>query len=1035
MLRRRRPAHAIPAVDDSAHPSATGAQRLIASIVRRHWPALGGAGVSTVLITLAELAQPWPLAYLIDQVFTGASIPFDFSGEEVRVLVVVAAAVIGIALLDALAAYTGELWLKRAGERIAHELRLAMYTHLQRLSLAYHDRRQKGDLVTRLTGDANGVGTLFSENLGTIGQAVLTLIGMIVVSVVIDPLLGVAMFGVAPVLAVVTFHYRQKVRMAARGQRRREGEIASLAAESLAAMRVVKAFGGERYEAERVSERSEERRRQGVYAANLEARFGGAVDVLGSVALAVVLLVGSFRVASGALSIGALVVVAQYARRMYRPLSDLAKESTKVSRAMARAERVAEVLGADEVLEDRPGAFAEGRARGEVELRDVSFAYEPDRAVLDGVSLRIAAGSRVAVVGPSGAGKSTVGALIARFYDPVSGAVLIDGHDARDCSLDWLRDQVGILVQDTVLFTGTVKDNIAYGRDAPTEDVVHAARAADAEDFISALPGGFDGELGPQGVGLSGGQRQRIGIARVLLRDPPVLVLDEPTTGLDAASEAQVMDGLTALMRGRTTILITHSMALARQADRVIVVEAGRIAQEGTPEELLAVPGAFRRLAAEQGLVPRRRRTAPPPDPAVPSMRALLDPDGAAPVLQRSLGAARRLDDVVVRRVTYRPGTDLVVLYRTVVDGHRHEAVITAGGDGALQEVAGDPRHLATARAVDGRTPAATPLSYDDGARALVQWLPLDLALPLLCVAPDVLAAHLRELGIDLGAAPVEPVRQSYTPGHRATVRVGDHVLRGYGAEDAFARALAGWRIASGGVIGRVPGPRRWGGLVRPLQRRRDLVGPEQPMTAVFEGALPRLRATTQLVMDGTSAGSAAHAAHAAGSLLRRIHGLRAEGLQERSVADTLDAARRSADLLRVVDPAVGAQVERLLERLSRRAPDAGRQVTSHGDFHVSELIRRDGELAVLSVDDACRAAPARDLATFAADAASREQADPARVLDALVEGYGARPEALRWHLSALLLRRAERPFRTLQEDWPARAEELVAAADAALGD
>jgi aminoglycoside phosphotransferase (APT) family kinase protein len=187
--------------------------------------------------------------------------------------------------------------------------------------------------------------------------------------------------------------------------------------------------------------------------------------------------------------------------------------------------------------------------------------------------------------------------------------------------------------------------------------------------------------------------------------------------------------------------------------------------------------------------------------------------------------------------------------------------------------------------------------------------------------------------------------------------------------------------------------------------------------------------------MDGTSAGSAAHAAHAAGSLLRRIHGLRAEGLQERSVADTLDAARRSADVLRVVDPAVGAQVERLLERLSRRAPDAGRQVTSHGDFHVSELIRRDGELAVLSVDDACRAAPARDLATFAADAASREQADPARVLDALVEGYGARPEALRWHLSALLLRRAERPFRTLQEDWPARAEELVAAADAALGD
>ena len=351
------------------------------------------------------------------------------------------------------------------------------------------------------------------------------------------------------------------------------------------------------------------------------------------------LVLGAFRVAAGAITVGDLVVIAQYARQMYRPLSDLAKQSTKVSRAMARAERVAEVLGADEVLEERPGAFARGRARGEVELRDVSFGYEPGRTVLDGMSLRIPAGTRVAVVGASGAGKSTVGALVARFYDPLGGSVLIDGRDARDCSLDWLRDQVGILLQDTVLFSGTVADNIAYGREAPREDLIRAARAADAEHFVTALPGGFDATLGPQGIGLSGGQRQRIGIARVLLRDPPILVLDEPTTGLDAASEAQVMDGLAALMRDRTTILITHSMALARQADRVVVIEAGRIAQQGAPDELLSEPGAFRRLAAEQGLVARRRRTAPPPDPAVPALRTLLDPDGVAPILQRSLGS------------------------------------------------------------------------------------------------------------------------------------------------------------------------------------------------------------------------------------------------------------------------------------------------------------------------------------------------------------------------------------------------------------
>src|SRR6185295_19345106 len=471
-------------------------------------------------------------------------------------------------------------------------------------------------------------------------------------------------------------------------------------------------------------------------AANLEARFSGVVDVLGAVAVAGVLVLGAFRTAAGAISVGDLVVIAQYARRLYRPLSDLAKQSTRVSRNMARTERVAEVLGADEVLEDRPGGYAEGRATGDLELRDVTFQYEADRPVLEGISLRFPAGSRVAVVGPSGAGKSTVGALIARFYDPSAGQVLIDGRDARDCSLDWLRDQVGILLQDTVLFTGTVAENLAYGRDVPREDIVRAARAADAEDFITALPGGFDGELGPQGIGLSGGQRQRIGIARVLLRDPPILVLDEPTTGLDAASEAQVMDGLMALMKGRTTILITHSMALARSADQIVVVEGGRVSQQGAPDELIGVPGAFRRLAAEQGLVERRRRAAPPPDPAVPAMRALLDPDGVAPVLQRSLGDGRRIDDVRVRHVRYRPREDLVVHYRAIVDGDRHEAVISTGRDGGLEAYAEDPRHLRIARSVDGRSPAARPLSFDAHARALIQWLPLDIGLPLLCVTP-----------------------------------------------------------------------------------------------------------------------------------------------------------------------------------------------------------------------------------------------------------------------------------------------------------
>src|ERR671932_1706969 len=345
--------------------------KLIRGLMRRHWLALFSGGTGAVVLTLAQLAQPFPLQWVIDHVIGQRTSGFALDGAGLRALWIAGLAVILVSAVSAGGTYVAEIGLSRAGERIAHDLRVATYAHLQRLSLAYHDRRQKGDLVTRLTEDANAVGTLFSDNVGAIGQAILTLLGMIVVSIAIDPTLGLAMVAVAPVLAVVTVHYRREVRLAARRQRKREGEIASLAAESLSAMRVVKAFGGERYEAERVFERSEERRQQGVYAANVEAKFGGAVDVLGSVAVALVLVLGAYRTASGAITVGDLVVIAQYARRMYRPLSDLAKQSTKASRAMARAERVAEVLGADEVLEDRAGAFAAGRAEGEVELREV----------------------------------------------------------------------------------------------------------------------------------------------------------------------------------------------------------------------------------------------------------------------------------------------------------------------------------------------------------------------------------------------------------------------------------------------------------------------------------------------------------------------------------------------------------------------------------------------------------------------------------------------------------------------------------------
>jgi ABC-type multidrug transport system fused ATPase/permease subunit len=384
----------------------------------------------------------------------------------------------------------------------------------------------------------------------------------------------------APALVAVSFVFRRRVRERARRQRRHEGDLASVANEALSAMTVVKAFGAEEREAARVRTRSEQRMGVGVEVARLQARFDGTVGVLRALATAVVTVFGVLRVGQGALSVGDLIVFVSYTRKASSPMRSFAREAAKLTAAMARADRIAEVLTEDDVIADRPGAHRGGRARGDLELQDVSFAYGNERPALEHVSVTIPAGTRLALTGPSGAGKSTLAALVARFYDPTAGRVLIDGRDARDCAQEWLREQIAVVLQDTVLFTGTVGENIAYGSSASEAQIVEAAKAAAAHEFILRLPDGYDTRLGPQGAGLSGGQRQRLGIARTLLRDPPVIILDEPTTALDAGSEAHVMAGLDRLMHGRTCILITHSPRLAATADRCLELDHGRITQE-----------------------------------------------------------------------------------------------------------------------------------------------------------------------------------------------------------------------------------------------------------------------------------------------------------------------------------------------------------------------------------------------------------------------------------------------------------------------
>jgi subfamily B ATP-binding cassette protein MsbA len=557
--------------------------------------------------TAMTLAGPWPLKLVLDSIIgshkpPGWLAPFLAGhGDKLQVAAAAALMVVAIAVVNAVASYIDDYYTESVSQWVAHDLRTTLYEHLQSLSLRYYDTHQSGSLLSTLTADVKTIQGFASS--GTLGILVdlLSIVGMLGVMLWLDWDFALLAVAVTPFLLLFVARFNREVKRATHEVRRYQSDIVAVTEQGLESMRVIQAFGRQDLEERRLSQVSQASVDAALKARRAKSLLSPAVALTVALCTALVLWRGSALVLAGAMSIGSLTVFLTYLSKFFKPVQDLAKMSSTIAQTSVAIERIQTILDADEVLPQRPDGRDPGTLRGRIELDRVSFAYDPETPVLRSVTLTIAPGESVGIVGPTGGGKSTVVSLIPRFYDPTSGVVCIDGVDLREYRLDALRRNIGYVLQDTALFHGTIRDNLAYGRiEATDAEIRAAARLAKVDEFVARLPDGYATMVGERGATLSGGQRQRIGIARAVLRDAPILILDEPTAALDTESEKLVIEALRQLMKGRTVLTVAHRLSTIRHADRIVVLKDGVVAEQGTHDELVALGGTYAQLYRTQ---------------------------------------------------------------------------------------------------------------------------------------------------------------------------------------------------------------------------------------------------------------------------------------------------------------------------------------------------------------------------------------------------------------------------------------------------
>lgn len=576
--------------------------RLILNLLKPYPKTIVAVLIATLVQILMGLAAPWPLKIIIDNVVGDRPAPLWITwmlpmvGGDDKIHIAIAAGVVTvfIAAVTGVASYAANYYTESLGQWIANDLRARIFHRLQTFSLGYYDHNRIGAILNTMMSDVSTIQTFASSSAITLVTDIFTIVGMIIVMFVLRWDFALIALSAVPFLAYFVYRVNNLIKTATREVRERQSDLISVLEEGLEDIEVVQAFDRQDIEERNLAQASQKTVTAWLKARGVSSLLAPVVGLVVAVSTALVLWRGSLLILSGVMTVGTLTVFLAYLSRFFGPVRDIAVTANSTAQVAVGFERIRAMLEADYVVPERPSAKDPAELRGEIEFENVAFGYDPDDPVLKDINFTIKAGEMVGIVGPTGSGKSTVVSLIPRFRDTDSGYIRIDGTDICNYRLHPLRRQIGFVFQDTVLFRGTLRENIAIGRpEATDEEIIAAAKLANAHEFIERMRHGYDSLVGDRGMTLSGGQRQRVGIARAFIRNSPILILDEPTAALDAESEELVIDGMKRLMTGRTVLIIAHRLSTIRDADKIIVIKEGVVAEQGSHDELIALDGVY----------------------------------------------------------------------------------------------------------------------------------------------------------------------------------------------------------------------------------------------------------------------------------------------------------------------------------------------------------------------------------------------------------------------------------------------------------